>query len=305
MLFKKITYPAIILILTSVLILFVLNTHNDQLRNNEISQPVDSNSITEGSITVSDSDELHYWFYDRHTPTVTVFLHGGPGGNSLVARKIFGDILADSIGSVLFYDQRGGGQSIIKDFGNLNFKEASNDLYALISKLAPDKKIIIIGNSHGGLIAAFFNHYYPGIAKAFVLVVPGHFSEKARRTEASTLDDKLAETYRTEHLIVNELLASKNISTELEEDRPLVRSAWDANESLGQLEALSILSELENTPTLVISGEYDFVVRPSEIEAIKKTLPSASYYQIAGAGHSLFLLKTDEVISAIKHFLAP
>ena len=68
----------------------------------------------EGDIMTSDGVRLHYWFYNRGTETVTIFLHGGPGRETYDFRDTYmPDGYADRFGSLLVFDQRGGGRSVL------------------------------------------------------------------------------------------------------------------------------------------------------------------------------------------------
>lgn len=99
-----------------------------------------------------------------------IFIHGGPGFNSSDFETTTAQPLADLGYYVVVYDQRGQGRSDpAMNPRAYTYRKYAADLESLIKGLNL-KSPILVGHSHGGIIAILFDHYYPTAAKAVILV---------------------------------------------------------------------------------------------------------------------------------------
>lgn len=105
---------------------------------------------------------------DQDHPPI-VLLHGGPGQSSQTLKDGF-DFLADNY-RVIFYDQRGSGNSQIKPGASFYTIEL---LVAELETLRHDvihaEKMILIGHSAGGALAMRYAMRYPAHVEKMVLV---------------------------------------------------------------------------------------------------------------------------------------
>ena len=103
------------------------------------------------------------------------FLHGGPGG-AVVSFPPITDVisaLSKDGYDVYFYDQVGGGLSgRLKNIRNYQLSRHVLDLDQIRKKIKAEK-MILIGESHGGVLAAHYTALYPGNVKRLVLISPG------------------------------------------------------------------------------------------------------------------------------------
>jgi len=104
-----------------------------------------------------------------------IFLHGGPGGAVVSFRPITDVVSALSKDGydVYFYDQVGGGQSRrLKNIRNYQLSRHVLDLDQIRKKIKAEK-MVLVGESHGGRLAAHYAAAYPENVKRLVLISPG------------------------------------------------------------------------------------------------------------------------------------
>ena len=115
------------------------------------------------------------------------FLHGGPGGAVVNFKPITGVIseLSKSGYDVYFYDQVGGGLSgRLKNIRKYQLSRHVSDLDQIRKKTGADK-MILIGESHGGVLAAHYAAAYPENVKKLVLISPGELLSQEWDDESS------------------------------------------------------------------------------------------------------------------------
>ena len=104
-----------------------------------------------------------------------IFLHGGPGGAVVTFKPITEVISALSKNGydVYFYDQIGGGLS--ERLRNVREYQTSRHVTDLeqIRKKIKAEKMILVGESNGGMLAAHYTALYPTNVKKLVLISPG------------------------------------------------------------------------------------------------------------------------------------
>lgn len=104
-----------------------------------------------------------------------IFLHGGPGGAVLSFNPIVDviSVLSESGFDVYFYDQVGGGLSgRLQNIREYQLSRHVIDL-EMIRKKINAEKMILIGESNGGVIAAHYAAEYPENVEKLVLISPG------------------------------------------------------------------------------------------------------------------------------------
>jgi pimeloyl-ACP methyl ester carboxylesterase len=123
-----------------------------------VSQHLDNTSpdvpTDEGVIEVEEDVFIHWWKYERDSSTITFVLHGGPEGHTEWMR-VGAEELADELGTVVFYDRRGCGESSRGiDLTNIGYEQEVTDLSKVISNISANgRRIIVLGHSFGSTIA--------------------------------------------------------------------------------------------------------------------------------------------------------
>ena len=104
-----------------------------------------------------------------------IFVHGGPGGAVVSFNPITDVISALSKNGydVYFYDQIGGGLSgRLKNIREYQLSRHMADLEQIRRKIKAER-LILIGESHGGELAAHYAAGYPERVKKLILISPG------------------------------------------------------------------------------------------------------------------------------------
>jgi proline iminopeptidase len=136
--------------------------------------------------------------YGKSTAQPVIFLHGGPGYNSVNFEVTTAQNLADKGYFVIVYDRRGEGRSEDKD-AQFNFSESIDDINAIFAKYKVENAIVI-GQSFGGILGVKYAAKYPGNVKALLL---------------SGTPVSMQETFRTIIKSVHDIYETKNDSVSL------------------------------------------------------------------------------------------
>jgi len=252
-------------------------------------------------------------------------LHGGPGAphDYLLPQMLE---LADRY-QLIFYDQRGSGQSRTVDQSPITWRTHVEDLAQLIIELGLDP-LSLVGYSWGGLLALLYAiEAYRGAGTRpvrMVLIDPAPTSRGARiafETEFARRQNSDAVAKLREELAASGLreknhdayrqrmfeLSVAGYFGRLERARALTpfrvvgriqKSVW---ESLGDYDLRNALSTVR-CPTLVIHGRQDPIPLESS-EAVTQALPNARLVVIDESGHVPYVEAPDVLFAAIRRFL--
>lgn len=272
----------------------------------------------EGDFYTSDNVRIHYWYYNRDTSIVTIFLHGGPGSSSSDVRKTGqAERYADTFGSMLVFDQRGGGESERSAevlTGKISLNRFVKDIDELRAAVIPEHDVVIFGRSFGGLLAARYANSNPQNVRGYILAAPGQFSsnndllEKQRDALVLSVgEEKMQEVAAQDRAVILQLHQEmgdpeKRLDEETDmgsEDDIDVGSALIASGDYYAHEEFSLLPAFNNVPTLVAYGSYDTQVPPLAIEAMKPYMPEASFVELPG-GHGAAYTHEAEFFQTVK-----
>jgi len=115
-----------------------------------------------------DTKDIYLKSYGKATNEPIIFLHGGPGYNSVNFDETTAQKLADNGFYVIIYDRRGEGRSAgVK--ATYTKKETLKDIVKLM-KQNKIKQAHFIGHSFGGMVATWFAKEYPKQTKSIILV---------------------------------------------------------------------------------------------------------------------------------------
>jgi proline iminopeptidase len=106
-------------------------------------------------------------------PFPIVYLHGGPGGAiSDMNIRVLSDLTGDGY-DVLLYDQAGSGESArLDDIKAYTVRRHIDDLDAITRNLGM-AKVVLIGQSWGGILAAFYAGEHPERVDRIIFTNPG------------------------------------------------------------------------------------------------------------------------------------
>jgi proline iminopeptidase len=268
---------------------------------------------------------LHYQRLGEGPPLVVV--HGGPGMGYAYMREL--DVLADGR-QLVYYDQRGSGNSPAGDPDRITFAGSIADLDGLREALGLEK-LDLLGHSLGAWIAVLYAAAHPERVHSVVLANTGppavpEFMKKfmadmeARRTRADRSEMEriqsseayakrdpatLEDLYRLRYIpffrergnarLFEPQFTAITAENVVEFVDRMMRD-FSAHDPIGSLERIPC-------PTLVVHGELDPI--PEEFaRLLVERIPNARYARIEGASHFAFLEDTGRFVEAVEPFLA-
>lgn len=143
--------------------------------------------------TVANAQEIYSKAYGDKTKPALLFMHGGPGYNSVSFELSTAQKLADEGYYVIVYDQRGGGRSKDVADSKYTFEEAFADINTILSKYGV-KKTSILGHSWGGTLGLQYAMKYPDKVNKFIMVD----SPLSYQKSFKTIIKRCKEKYTTE-----------------------------------------------------------------------------------------------------------
>jgi len=281
----------------------------------------------ESGFTSSTPVPLYWARYGRAGAPLLLVLHGGPGAHHDYLLPQMLELSNDY--ELVFYDQRGGGQSKTDDRTPITWQTHVADLDAVIEELRIDP-LSLVGYSWGGLLALLFSieaparrvHHSPS---RLVLIDPAPATREFRRmfeTEfsarqngaavanlradlaASDLRERDPDAYRQRafELSVAGYFADPALAHDLTPFRVTGRVQQSVWESLGDFDLLAsgLLSSLA-VPTLVVHGRSDPIPLASS-EAVARQM-GATLVVIDGAGHVPYVEQPKQLFDAVRIFL--
>lgn len=120
------------------------------------------------STIVVNSQTIYSKAFGKPNDKPVIFLHGGPGYNSVGFEATTAQKLSENGFYVISYDRRGEGRSPDKN-AKFTFNETFDDLN-LIYKKFNLTSATLVGHSFGGIIANLYAEKYPNKTKSIILV---------------------------------------------------------------------------------------------------------------------------------------
>ncbi len=249
-----------------------------------------------------------------------VALHGGPGAHHDYLLPGF-DALATRR-QLVYYDQRGGGQSQVTRDTPVGWREQVADLEELRSVWGFEQ-LTLAGYSWGGLLALLYATEYPDRVGSLALISPAPAWREARleferrfnernlapelqrqraelRTSGLRERDAAAYAKRLFELSVAAYFHDPELARDLTPFRVTGRTQQEVWSSLGDYDLRPLLSDL-NIPAIVLHGESDAI----PIEAARHTaeLLRAEFRPLPRCGHVPYVEASDEFVRLLNGFL--
>ncbi|HEV8509040.1 MAG TPA: alpha/beta fold hydrolase [Gemmatimonadales bacterium] len=255
---------------------------------------------------------------------LVVVLHGGPGAHHDYLLPQY-DLLAQGR-SLLYYDQRGGGQSPVPRDTPVGWREHVADLHALRTQPGVER-LTLCGYSWGGLLAVLYLLEHPDSVERLALVSPASVTVEYRRqfeTEfarrlaapesqrerdalrASGLRERDPAAYqrRAFELSVAGYFRDFKDAKNLTPFRVTARTQQAVWDSLGEYDLRPQLRDLASRipppPSRVVHGTFDPIPIAGSRELA--TLLGASLVELP-AGHCPHVETTAEFVRALDDFL--
>ncbi len=249
-----------------------------------------------------------------------VVLHGGPGASHDYLRPGF-DLLADGL-MLIYYDQRGGGQSPVPRDVPVGWREQVADLEAL-RELWGQERLRLCGYSFGGLLAMLYATTHPERVERLALVspapawraaraefeatfsqrnlAPGLMAERATlRASGLRESDPAAFQQRLFELSVAPYFVNPALASRLTPFRVVARTQQEVWDSLADYDLRPALATLR-MPALVLHGRED-VIPWRAAEAAAKLL-HAEWHLLSPCGHCPHVEQPEAFAAAVGPFL--
>jgi proline-specific peptidase len=268
--------------------------------------------------------------YHRSGSGPTLVCHpGGPGFSSLY----FADLaaLGDELELVLLDPRGTGGSDPARDPGQYAIADYASDVEELREHLGLEQ-LLLFGHSHGGVVAVEYAASHPDRVERLILAstLPRHGPEQeaamqraveAREGEPWYADavDALQTELQGEFADGRELMELARRMMPLyyadygeREQRHVASLAGDSlcvdatrlweKEIFEHFDLRPLLPSLA-MPTLVITGEQDFITGPACAGELTEGIPAAETVVLPGSGHMIFVEAPEEFREAVLGFL--
>lgn len=250
---------------------------------------------------------------------VLFLLHGGPGGNHLRFKQH--SLALQEFTQLVFIDHRGCGRSKKTFPADYTLENNIEDIEALRQHLGLER-ILILGNSYGGMVAqGYAARYAKNVAKLIlVATAPSHhFLADAKinlRSQGSaeqialgeqlwngafTSDAQVADFFTKMHSLYSTQPQVQNFSSN--------NSSW-SYEALNQgfktfLREFNFIPELSkiSCPTLILAGQEDWICPPQHAKILAQHIRRAQLKIFPNCGHTIAIDAQDRYMQAIQDFL--
>jgi 3-oxoadipate enol-lactonase len=239
-----------------------------------------------------------------------LLLHGYPLNRKLWRPQLEG--LTDTA-HVIALDQRGNGESDTPE-PPYSVDQLADDAAGLLDELGITEPAVVAGLSMGGYVALAFYRRHADRTAGLILASTraGADSEagKANRDKSAALAkekgmDAIAESMLPKMLAPETYQGRPGLVAEVRH----MMAATPLNGALGDLMAMrdrpdstELLGGIQK-PVLIIHGQEDQLIPPSEAEGMNERLPNARLTLVPRAGHLVNLEQPDEFNAAVRTFL--
>lgn len=257
--------------------------------------------------------------------TPIVLVNGGPGGTHHYFHPWFSALKRNH--KIIYYDQRGTGQSDFEPDDGYSFLQAVQDLEALRKQLEIESWVVF-GYSYGGAVAQVYSLLYPEKVSGLILlntlpVLQNHefdsdqkkyFSEEEKQKHEEIINVAKAGKLNISTLIYNMQLNGdwKRQSFYKPTKNEMIRTAlyeWVNDKKFNSIVSSSTdkynlegcFSEFP-IPTLIFEGEHDLTWGHKKAEAIRENHPNARFLLVKQVAHPIFQENPDLIFSEINSF---
>ncbi len=263
-----------------------------------------------------------------------LLVHGGPGQTHEYF-EIFSTFLPPAGITICYYDQFGSYYSQTPTQQQLNDTSLWNisryvEEVEQVRKGLHLNKLFVYGHSYGALLALAYTYKYPHHVQGLIFsdmnpnqqnfgadirlasektdsilsATPSYKELMQRKKDMQPYDTSLYEKVFEETFTRNFVIRLDSLSDEL------VRTKKHKNQQVAEkigpstfsLDYASMIKKID-VPVFVISGKYDFIIRPEETEALSKSFKNSTYYIAPNGGHICFVDDAENYFSALIKFI--
>ena len=276
-----------------------------------------------GAFTTADGRTLSY--ERRGSGPLLVCHPGGPGGSAAEFRGFAG--LDDTFDLVLLSPRGSAGSDAADSYALESYAADLDELRAHLGV----ERLKLLGFSHGGIVAIVYAAAYPDRVDRLVLASTiSVFDEAAQAAQMAGVEARRGAPWfaDAERAIADEQAGqfetSEDLVANVQAQIPLYFHRWQGHEQAGwelaadfaHAEPLRYFNEQEfpsfdlrpslrtiGAPTLVMTGESDFICGPVCARTIADELADARLVVIPEAGHFTYVERPEAFRSALADFL--
>ncbi|MDB9751903.1 alpha/beta hydrolase [Gammaproteobacteria bacterium] len=217
--------------------------------------------------------------------------------------------------SVVVFDLPGQGRGqILSGAPGITFDEQVDVLHSIINKTNRNGTVILAAASWGTIISVALAARYPVLVDKMIL---GSFGAKPSKAVIEVIKEgqKLFDMNKTDDIAplmiekFGQHIPHTHKKQIIEQFRGMSReqflSFYDHCEFVEQASDIEDFIDLGNitASTLILSGEFDAILDPSDIEKASSRIPDCEFKMIPGAGHFLHWEQAD-ILHTYSEFLA-
>lgn len=269
-------------------------------------------------MALANINDVDLYSEQRGSGPPCLVIHGGLGlDHQYLLRTL--EPLEDHL-SLIYYDQRGNGQSGRPDHETITVEQLADDAAALTEHVA-GSPVLVFGHSYGGFVAQELALRHPDLVRALVLVdtTPGQLGANEREDEQEQgpplppamvdLMSTVPESDSGMAYLMSGILPyylhghdTAAATAALEGTRfsaeALVRgfevlASWS---SVDRLHAISV-------PTLLLWGRHDLVCSAPQAKRIASRIPGSELHYFENSGHLPWLEEPDTFFAALTGWL--
>lgn len=227
---------------------------------------------------------LYYKEYGKKDGQLVIFIHGGFATNESYAKQF--ELFPDK--RMIFVDLPGYGNSRLESVSGFTFQSAAQMIIELIEVLSPDRKVILISHSYGGLVVKKILSQIP---ERIEKIVVG--STNVRRSLLFWLYTRkigcLILWIQNKERYMREKISWKCVCD-------TQKDAW-RNFNLDEVKINAKI------PCLFLYAEYDIKEIRDSMEMWQKKLPNCKVCEIKKSGHNYFYDRSEVVNPVISYFI--
>lgn len=259
---------------------------------------------------------------------VCFVVHGGPGGDHTIYKPALSAI--SDLAQLVYIDNRGSGNSDKTGKDTYTLEQNTDDMEALRKHLGLDK-IVVLGQSYGGMLGMRYAIKYPNSVKALILITTSasyqalEDSKEILRQRGTPEQIKFGEVLWEGAFESNEQLEDFfRVFTPLysyqfdPNDPEQIKASEDAFARVQySYEALNMgfagfLRTMDQTPdlhkikvpTLVIGAKHDWITPPKYSEIMAEKIPNSKLVIMQNSSHLCLSDEYDATIKELREFLS-
>lgn len=250
-----------------------------------------------------------------------LFLHGGPGGEHRYFLPHL-EGLSDTF-ELIFYDQRGCGQSDEDTNQNYSIDKEIETLEELRLSLGLDK-LNIVGESWGSMLALLYASKYPTHVNKLFLTAAVGATEEGYLKFGELLEDRLTPEdkerleqlqiqYREGKIAVSEIFKVIDPYYLYSPDNVVKKTKTKSNAEVNRILGAEIINKysinlnldvLSKAPIMIAQGDHD-IITPSHLEDLMlRHLPHTKLKVIENCGHWTVIEKPLQLSKLIKKYFS-